>query len=337
MTKLETKFMGIDIKNPIVVGASNLSQNAETLVKMEKAGAAAIVYKSLFEEQIQYEKIQMEEDLHEYDERHAEMISTHPGLKHAGPKEYLLNLKEAKKALSVPLIASLNAVEKETWVEYAQLIEETGVDGLELNLYSIPGYTESEAAEPENQQIEILKAVKKVVNFPISVKLGPFYTNTLSVISKMDKVGVNGYVLFNRLFQPDIDTDKEKHHIPFNLSKEGDYKLSLRYAGMLYNNVQGNICSNTGIYTGKDIAKLLLAGSDSVQVVSAIYKHKPEHIATMLEELESWMKSHSYNSLKDFQGKLSQTSTKDKFAYTRAQYIDILMNAEEIIKKHPTG
>ena len=335
MADLKTKFMGINVKNPIVVGACNLSQNPDTLAKLEEAGASAIVYKSLFEEQIQYEKVQMNESLHEFDDRHAEMTSIHPNLEHAGPKEYLNKLKKAKDSLSIPLIASLNAVYEETWVEYAKLIEETGVDGLELNFYAVPKEADSEAESLENKQVEVLKAIKKVVNIPVAVKLGPFYSNPLAVVSKMDQVGVNGFVLFNRLFQPDIDVDDEKHVFPFYLSREGDYRLPLRFTGLLYKQINANICSNTGIYSGKDVAKMILAGADCVQVVSALYKNKPDHISTMLSELESWMKSKSYKSLNDFQGKLSKVSTTDPFTYSRSQYVDIIMKADEILKKNP--
>ncbi len=335
MADLKTKFMGIDVKNPIVVGACNLSQNPETLVQLEKAGASAIVYKSLFEEQIQYERIQLNESLHEYDERNAEMTSIHPRMEHGGPKEYLLELKKAREAVSIPLIGSLNAIYKETWVEYAQLIKETGVDGLELNFYTVPKDTDSDARKLEDQQIDILQAVRNVVSIPISVKLSPYYSNPLNVIAKMDEIGVNGFVMFNRLFQPDIDIDNQKHVISFNLSKEGDYKLPLRFAGMLYKKVKGSVCSNTGIFSGEDVARMILAGADCVQVVSAIYKHKPDHISTMLNELQSWMKSKSYNSLSDFKGKLSKSSITDPFVYSRAQYVDILLKSEEIIKKYP--
>jgi dihydroorotate dehydrogenase (fumarate) len=335
MTDLRTKFMGIDVKNPVVVGACNLSQNLETLVQLEKAGASAIVYKSLFEEQIQYERAQLNDELQQFDERHAEMTRIHPRVEHAGPKEYLLGLRKAREALTIPLIGSLNAIYKETWIEYAGLIEETGVDGIELNFYAVPKDAVSDSSKLEGLQIEILQEVKKVVNIPISVKLGPFYSNPLNVISKMDKVGVNGYVLFNRLFQPDIDIDSEKHIFPFNLSKEGDYRLPLRFTGLVYNKVKGNICSNTGIFSGRDVARMILAGADSVQVVSAVYRHKPVHLSKMISELESWMESKGYGSLKDFQGKLSKVSLNDPFAYSRAQYVDILMNPEEIIKKYP--
>jgi dihydroorotate dehydrogenase (fumarate) len=335
MADLKTKFMGIEVKNPIVVGACNLSQNPDTLIQLEKAGAAAIVYKSLFEEQIQYERVQLNESLHEYDDRHAEMTSIHPKMEHAGPKEYLGDLKKAKESLSIPVIGSLNAVYKETWVEYAKLIQETGVDGLELNFYAVPKDTGANAAQLENQQLEILKAVKEAVTIPVAVKLGPFYSNPLHVISEMDKIGVNGFVLFNRLFQPDIDVETGQHVFPFYLSREGDYRLPLRFAGMLYQHVKGQICSNTGIYTGRDVAKMLLAGADCVQIVSTLYKNKPAHISVMLNDLESWMSSKSYASLDDFRGKLSKSGTSDPFAYSRAQYVDIIMKPEEIMKKYP--
>ena len=336
MADLKTKFMGFEIKNPIVVGACNLSQDPETLLHLENAGAAAIVYKSLFEEQINLEKIQMEEDIHEFDERNAEMIDIFPKLKHAGPKEHLLALEKAKKALQIPLIASLNAVNKDVWIEYAELIEKTGVDGIELNFYSLPKDPDISELSIIDEQLEIVQELKKRIKIPVSVKLSPNYTNPLHVIHKLDKIGVEGFVLFNRLLQPDIDVEKELHTLTFALSNEGDYRESLRFAGLLHNKTNGNIASNTGIHTGEDVIKLLLAGSDSVQIVSAIYRHKPQHISNMLGEIEEWMKSHSYNSINDFKGKLSKDGSKDPFAYARAQYVNILLKPEAIMKRYPT-
>ncbi|MFO8067033.1 MAG: dihydroorotate dehydrogenase-like protein [Bacteroidales bacterium] len=334
MADLKTKFMGIEIKNPIVIGASNLSQDPKMLVQLEKAGAGAIVYKSLFEEQIKLEEVQMEEELHEYDERHAEMTSIFPKLEHSGPKDHLNSLRKAKESLSIPLIASLNAISKETWVDYAKQIEETGVDGIELNFYSLPKDSEVDEQSIIKDQLNIIKSVKKSVKIPVSAKLSPFYTNISHVISEMDKLSIDGFVLFNKLFQPDIDIEKESHVIKASLSNEGDYKLSLRWAGILYKAIKANISSNTGVYSGNDVVKLLLAGTDSVQIVSAIYKNKAEHIKNMLSEIESWMKSHSYDSIKDFKGNLSNKVLKEPTTYSRTQYVNILMQHEEIIKKH---
>jgi dihydroorotate dehydrogenase (fumarate) len=184
--------------------------------------------------------------------------------------------------------------------------------------------------------ISMLSAVKKVVRIPVSVKLSPFYTNPLNLISRLDKAGANGFVLFNRLFEPDIDTESIKHTAPFNLSHEGDGRLAIRYAGILYNEIKGSVCTNTGISSGNDVVKMLLAGADCVQVVSTIYKHKPDYIATMLSDLETWMNAHKFKSIKDFTGLLSRKNTSNPYIYKRAQYIEILMGGEEVLKKHLT-
>lgn len=336
MINLSTHYMGIPLRNPIIIGSSSLVNDLKMLKKLEEAGAAAVVYKSLFEEQIHLESIQMEDEMTEYSERNAEMISIFPKLEHAGPKEYLLNLREARGQLGIPLIASLNCIYTETWLEYAKLIEETGVDGLELNFYAVPRDFNTEAKTIEDQQVELLKAVKKVVAIPVSVKLSPFYTNPLNLISRLDKAGANGFVLFNRLFEPDINTEDIKHTSPFNLSHEGDGRLAIRYAGILFDQIEGSVCSNTGIYSGNDVVKMLLAGADCVQIVSTIYKHKPEQITTMLADIESWMGAHKFKSVSDFKGLLSRKNTANPYIYKRAQYIEILMSGEEVLKKHLT-
>ncbi len=336
MIDLSTHYMGIPLRNPIIIGSSSLVSDLNMLKKLEEAGAAAVVYKSLFEEQIHLESIQLEDEMTEYADRNAEMISIFPKLEHAGPKEFLLNLREARAQLSIPLIASLNCIYKETWVEYAELIEQTGVDGLELNFYAVPRDFTTDGKTIEDQQVMLLSAVKKVVKIPVSVKLSPFYANPLNLISRLDKAGANGFVLFNRLFEPDINTESIKHTAPFNLSHEGDGRLAIRYAGILFNEINGSVCANTGIYSGDDVVKLLLAGADCVQVVSTIYRHKPEYIATMLSDLETWMNAHKFKSIKDFRGLLSRKKTSNPYIFERAQYIEILMGGEEVLKKHLT-
>lgn len=333
MANLKTHFMGLELKNPVIVGACNLSTNPDNLRKMEQAGAAAIVLKSLFEEQIQLESLQMEQEMDEYAERHAEMTSLFPTLQHAGPKEHLMMVKNAKKAVNIPVIASLNAVYRNTWVEYARLLEETGVDGLELNFYSVPRDISKTGDSIEQEQIEILKEVKKSVSIPVCVKLSPFYTNPLNLVTLMDKAGADGFVLFNRFFQPDIDLNKEKHIIHFPMSSEEDNKLPLRFTGLLYGNINAGICSNTGIYNGTDVIKMVLAGADCVQVVATIYKNKIAHISKILSDIESWMESRKYNSLEDYRGKLSNKKINDPFVYKRAQYVDLLLKSDQIFKK----
>jgi dihydroorotate dehydrogenase (fumarate) len=327
--------MGLELKNPIILGACNLTFDLEMARNLEEAGIAAIVFKSLFEEQINLESLQMEEDLHEYNERNAEMIKLFPTLKHAGPVEHLEKLKALKQAVSIPVIGSLNCINESTWVEYAVEMEKTGIDALELNFYSPPNDFESKSLALEDEQIKILKAVKAKVKIPVSVKLSPFYTNSLQVVQQMDKAGADAFVLFNRLYQPEINVEKQEMIFPFNLSQVGDYRLSLRFAGLLHKKVKGSICSNSGIFTGQDVVRLLLAGADSVQVVSTIYKNKAGYVKQMLDDLSSWMKDKGYDSVDDFRGKLSNENSQDPYAYQRAQYVDMLMKPFDIMKKYP--
>jgi dihydroorotate dehydrogenase (fumarate) len=334
MVDLKTKYLGLDLKNPVILGASNLVTKIDNLKRAEEAGAAAIVYKSLFEEQIQLESAQLDDQLEEYNERNAEMVKLFPSIEHAGPEEHLVNLRKVKETLGIPVIASLNAIYTESWIDYAQQLEQTGVDALEFNFFYIPRDTQTDGRDVNNQQLEIIKAVKPKVRLPISIKVSPFYANPLNVVSQMDKLGVDGFVLFNRLFQPDIDIDKEQHFSPFNLSSPEDNKLSLRFAGMLYGTIGASICSNTGVFSGADVVKMILAGADCVQVVSTVYKNKIEYISTILKDLQTWMESKNYKNLAAFRGKLSQKNTNDPFVYKRAQYIDLLLKSDQIFKKH---
>lgn len=335
MSNLKTKHMGIELKNPIIIGASPLSSNIDDLKRIEEAGAAAIVYRSLFEEQIQLEKAQMQDELEEYTERHAEMITLFPRIEHAGPEEHLVNLRKARESVSIPMFASLNAIFKETWLEYAKLIEETGVDGLELNFYAVPKDNDITGAAIEKQQLEILREIKKVVTIPVSVKLSAFYSNPLNFMTQLDSAGADGLVIFNRFYQPDINITKEELTSEHHLSNESENKLSMRIAGLLFSYVTASICCNGGIQEGGDVVKMLLAGADCVQVVSTIYKHKIPHIKKMIKDIENWMEDKKYKKIDDFHGLLSRKNAKDPFLYQRAQYIDLLLNSDAVIKKYP--
>ncbi len=336
MENLQTNYLGLKLKNPVIVGANNLLNEEDNVKKMEKAGAAAIVYRSLFEEQIQLERYELEKDLELYNERHAEMTTLFPGIEHAGPKEHLNNLRKIKDLVSIPVIASLNAVYEPSWVDYAKELESTGVDALELNFYSNPKALKDKCDEIVKGKIKIIKEVKRAVKIPVSVKLSPFYTNTLHIISEMDKTEVDGFVLFNRLFQPEIDIEKEDLHFPWNLSMPGDHRMSLRYIGLLYKEINASLCANTGILNGDHAIQMLLAGADTFQVVSMLYKDGIDSIAKLLDEIQQWMKKKNYKSLEDFKGSLSKKQIKgDPYAYKRFQYVDILWRSSEIFKKYP--
>lgn len=335
MANLSTTYLGLKLKNPLILGASNLVSKPDTIKQIEDAGIGAIVYRSLFEEQIQLENLQMDEELIEYENRNAEMQRIFPGLEHAGPKEHLYNVEKLKKSVSVPVIASLNAIYEPSWVEYAKELEKTGVDALELNLYAVPGYFEVSGQSIEEKQVQIVKAVKSAVKIPVSVKVSLFYTNPLNFIKKIDEAGADGYVLFNRFFQPEIDINKEDFYYPWELSNPKDHMVSLRYAGLLYGNLDGSICASRGIYDASDVIKMILAGADAVQVVSTIYRNQPSVVSDILIELNRWMDDKGYKSLDDFRGNLSRKKMKDPFTYQRAQYVDILMKSETIFKKYP--
>ena len=327
--------MGVELKNPIILGASNLVEDPAAIEKIERAGISAIVFRSLFEEQIHLEQIQLEDQLGEYDHRNAEMIRLFPEIRHGGAKEHLFKLEKLISKVNIPVFASLNAMYEESWEEYAIALEDTGIAGLELNFYDVPVDGIITGSEIEAKQVRILTKLKKAIKIPIGVKLSPFYANPLNLIGQLDKAGVNSVVLFNRFFQPEINIETEEFFYPFDLTHQKDYQLSLRFAGLLYGNIGADICASRGISDGNDMIKMLLAGADSIQVVSAVYKNKASHITSMLETLEEWMDARGYKTIDAFKGKLSMKNIKDPYAYKRAQYVDILMKSTEILKKYP--
>jgi dihydroorotate dehydrogenase (fumarate) len=328
--------MGLELKSPIIAGASNLSMDIHKLHKLEEAGVAAIVYKSLFEEQVQLENLELSELKTEYEHRHAEQVTLFPNSQSVpeSPDDYLLHLRKAREAISIPLIASLNAVTDEVWVDYARKIEQTGVAGIELNFYSLPEEASGEHGAIERRQVETLRKVKDAVKIPVSVKLTSYYTNAMAFITELDKAGADAVVVFNRLLQPDIDIYTEKHTMPANLSSSEDHRLPLRFTGMLHGNIKASVCTSTGIYSANDVIKMLLAGADVVQVVSTLYRNGEDVIRSMTEEVGKWMDNRGYKNLDSFRGKLSMKKSENKFAYTRAQYIDFMMNSGDIMKKY---
>lgn len=333
MVNIITDYLGLELSNPIIAGSSNLSDSVEKAVKLQEAGVGAIVFKSLFEEQIQLEELEMEQDMDAYNERHAEMIKLFPSLKYAGTEVYLQKIRETRKAISIPLIASINAVYSESWIDYARKVEKTGVDAIEINFYHTPKDFGVSGANVIAEQVAILKQIKTAVDIPVSVKLSPYYANQLDVVSQLSAAGADGIVLFNRLFQPDIDVEHETLVQRMTLSTPDEMLLPLRFTGLLFGHIPSDICATTGISNGSDIVKMLLAGATSVQVVSTLYKNKLGHVNTMVKELEGWMEKKGYPDIAHFRGKLSKMNIPFPFAYQRSQYVDILLNAEKLLKQ----
>jgi dihydroorotate dehydrogenase (fumarate) len=336
MADLRTNYMGLELKSPVIAGASNLVTDIDHLRDLEESGAGGIVYKSLFEEQVQLENLELYELKTEYEDRHAEQVTLFPNSHSVpdSPDDYLLNLKKARDTVTIPLIASLNAINDEIWVEYAVKAAEVGVDGLELNFYTLPDNPGEEGRNVEKKQIETLKKVKSAVRIPVAVKLSPFYSNPIGFISDLDRAGADAVVIFNRLLQPDIDIFTEKHTMPYNLSNSEDSRLPLRFAGMLYGNIRASVCASTGIYSGNDVIKMLLAGADTVQVVSTLYRNGIAVIRSINEETGKWMDGRGYQTIDSFRGKLSLKKSENRTPYERAQYLDFMMNASDILMKH---
>jgi len=328
MANLKTTYMGLELKNPFIAGASGYTANLDRIRQLEEAGAAAVVTASLFEEQIQYERFRLEEDLHQFDNLYAEMTDFFPQVKHAGPKEHLGWVKKAKQSVGIPVIASLNAVNRNIWSEWAVQLEDTGADALECNFYATPSNFDQSSGDVEDEQIEILGEVKNKIKIPVSVKLSAFYSNPLYFIKQLDEVGVQGFVLFNRLFQPDINVEEQKNNYRHNLSSGTEYEASLRYAGLLHGNVRGDVCANSGIMSGKDAIKMILAGASCVQVVSTLYKNKISILGNLIKEADSWMDAKGYKDLAAFQGKMDAKNNQDPGFYRRAQYVKNLIKAD---------
>lgn len=335
MANLTTSYMGLNLKNPIIAGASELTGDVDSIKRMEDAGAAAIVTKSLFEEQIQLEHFKFDEDQDKFNDRHAEMTTVFPHMEFGGPAEHLEWVRKAKEAIDIPLIASLNAVNHDTWIDYAGQLEQTGADALECNLFAVPKDPETEGAAVEREQVELVREIRKTVSIPVSVKLSYLYTNPLNSIRNLSEAGADAMVLFNRLFEPDLDLKHQKQSYPFNFSHPDDYRLPLRYAGMLEGQIDADLCASTGIFSGETILKMLLAGATAVQTVSALYTIGLPHLQKMLEEMSQWLEQNEKASLADLRGTLSRRHSHDHWAYTRAQYVRLLMNPEEIVSNIP--
>jgi dihydroorotate dehydrogenase (fumarate) len=326
MTDLKTTYMGIPLETPIVVAASSISSYTDRIELAEKAGAGALVIRSLFEEQIMMDALRMEDELGVGSESFAEALSYFPEVKHGDADEHLMWVEKARKAVKMPLIASLNAITPGAWTKYAHQLEGTGVDGLELNIYAVATNPNKSAMEIEKELFEIVDAVRSQVSIPVSVKLSPFYTSPINVIHELDKGGIPAVVLFNRFLQPDIDPETEALKSEMVLSSPEEMRVPLRHIALLYKRISADLAISSGVHSGLDVVKALLAGATVVQTASALLKNGIPYLSTMLREMESWMEERSYQNIEAFRGKLSQREADDPFSFERAQYVKLLMS-----------
>ncbi|HUX20261.1 MAG TPA: dihydroorotate dehydrogenase-like protein [Spirochaetia bacterium] len=323
MANLNTTYMGLELKNPLVVSSSGLTNTIQGIERSFHAGAGAVVLKSLFEEQIDYEL---------QDQKESDDLSIHPEAgdylermgKELGPSDYLSLIKAAKKQFGEPLIASVNCVSSKWWADWARQIEDAGADALELNIAIMPRGSAQVASEIEDLFLAIVDRVKRGVSIPIAVKLGPYFTALPQLIERLRRSGVKGLVLFNRFYQLDIDVKAMRLVPAYQFSSAGEIYPTIRWTSILSGQCGCDIAASTGVGSGEDVVKLLLAGAQAVQLCSTLYRNGYEHLTTLLSELESWMRGAGFGSVEEFRGKLSQEASSRPEGYERLQYIKAL-------------
>ena len=326
---LQTSYMGIKLKSPVVVSACTLSEDISNIVQMEDAGAGAVVLFSLFEEQIKKEEEKYESVLRNTSNMFAEASDFFPDLDlyHKGSDQYLEIIRKAKEKVNIPIIASLNGITTEGWINYARQMELAGADGLEVNVFFIPGDIHLSSSAVEHRYLNIIDEVKATVKIPVAVKLSPYFSALGSMAKRMQEYKADALVMFNRFYQPDFDINKLTllHNIQYSDSAE--IKLPLLWIALLYGRVPISLAANTGIQSSIEVIKYLLAGADVAMTASALYKHGIGYIKTMNEEIENWMLSHEFEDIASFKGVMSQQHISDPTSYERANYIKILEGA----------
>ena len=323
---LSTKYLGLTLKNPIIVASCGLTKNVKQIKKCADAGAGAVVMKSLFEEQIREVDSGLESSLAMHTEA-LDYIRAEIDMQ-LGPREYVETIKQAKQAVAIPVIASVNCYSAKWWTSYAQQIEAAGADALELNIYVLPYDAKESANNLENTYIEIVQAVKEQVGIPVALKLSPYFTSFANLSEKLDKQGADGLVLFNRFVQPDVDINKIVTSVKPSFDDPIGFSNSLRWIALLSGKLNLDIAASGNIRGAQDMIKQLLAGAKTIQIASVLYKEGLNKINEMLGELQSWMKAKNFNSLEDFIGKLNQENDPKSDAFIRAQYIKSIAGVE---------
>ncbi|NBF39990.1 MAG: dihydroorotate dehydrogenase-like protein [Spirochaetes bacterium] len=323
MADLTTSYLGLELKNPVVVSSSGITRNVEGVLRCADAGAGAIVLKSLFEEQIESEAEQ---------EQEATEVSMHPEAddyirqmgKHLGPDDYLALVEQAKKKTDVPIIASLNSRTTKWWGNYARQLEQAGADAIELNMSIMPRRFEENADQVERRYVNIVDKVRRQTSVPLAAKIGPFFTALPHFTTALRKAGVQALVLFNRFYQLDINIQTKKLAPGYMFSTPQEVYLPLRWISILHPEVGCDLSASTGVHTGTEAVKLLLAGAKTVQVCSTLYKNGIDRIATIRSDIERWMTEGGYETIDDFRGMLNQSQSGSPEAYERLQYIKAL-------------
>jgi len=326
MIDLTTKYLGLTLKNPLVVSASPLSEDLGNIRRMEDSGASAVVLPSLFEEQIQVESNTLDQFLSQGTESFAESLTYIPNMAgyNLGPDGYLEHLRRAKQAVKVPIIGSLNGVSTGGWIGYAKKIEEAGADALELNIYFIPTDAEMSGGQVEQMYVDLVSQVKASIHIPVAVKIGAYFSSLPNTARRLDQAGAAALVLFNRFYQPDFDLENLEVVPNLILSTPHELLLRLNWVAVLYGKIQADLAITGGVHTGLDVLKSMMAGARVAMMTSALLRNGIGHLATVQTELLKWMEEHEYESIHQMQGSMSQRAVADPSAFQRANYVKVL-------------
>jgi dihydroorotate dehydrogenase (fumarate) len=323
---LTTRYMGLQLKNPLVASASPLTGELDSLRRLEDAGAAALVLPSLFQEEIEAETARYEHLTSAHDDSWPEGLSNFPRLADAqqGPQHYLELVRRARQAVGVPVIASLNGTSNEGWTSYAKQLEQAGANGLELNVYFIPADLAATGSDVEQRYLDILRSVRAAVSIPIAMKLSPYFSSVGNMAMALHDAGANALVLFNRFYQPDLDLTRLQVLTDLKLSEPNEIRLPLLWLAVLAGRTKASLAASTGVTSAEEVVKYLLVGSDVVMTTSSLLREGPGHLATLLAGLKNWLDAREFKSLEHVRGIMSQRRLRDPEAFERANYIKIL-------------
>lgn len=323
---LTTHYLGLTLPHPIMPGASPMVDDLDVVKRLEDAGAAAIVMHSLFEEQIVREQVSSFRHMDGVGNSFAEALSFFPEPEHfaLGPDAYLEQIRRIKRAVDVPVIASLNGTSLGGWLDYAKLMQDAGADALELNVYAVSADPEASGFSVEETTLEMIRAVKDGVRIPLAVKLSPFYSSLANFARRADHAGADALVLFNRFYQPDIDVETLDVKRSLRRSDPSELPMRLRWLAILDGQIRSSLAVSGGVHSGLDAIKAVMAGADAVQMVSALLEKGPTHLTAVLREMEEWMEAHGYDTLAEMHGSMNLASCPDPAAYERANYMLIL-------------
>ena len=323
---LTTSYMGLALKNPFVASASPLSENVDTIRRLEDHGASAIVLFSLFEEQIRHDRDAMEHFMGLGTESFGEALSYFPEVDDydVGPAQYLELIRKASAAVDIPVIASLNGVTERGWVDFAKDMQNAGANGIELNVYYIPTEMYRTGAQVEQQYLDVLRAVKAAVTIPVAIKVGPYFSSFAHMAGQLDGAGADALVLFNRFYQPDFDIETRAVVPSLSLSKPEEMRLPLLWIALLHGRVMASLAATTGVHSPVEAIKYVMAGADVVMSTSAVLQQGPAFLTRLVADVSGWMEKKGYASVAQMRGSMSQQSIPDSTAFVRGNYIRVL-------------